>query len=73
MCVCVSGEVVGSYTSDCCSRRCQAVQEEGVGESGGALRLQRLRLPDGDDRPCQTAQLHRWRSEAMIHVFIIPF
>lgn len=42
---------------------CQAVQEEGAGESGGALRVQRLRLSDGDDRPRQTAQLHSGRGE----------
>lgn len=45
---------------------CQAVQEEGAGESCGAVRVQRIRLSDGDDRPCQTAQLHHWRSEALI-------
>lgn len=50
---------------------CQTVQEEGAGESGGALRLQRLRLPDGDDRPRQTAQLHRWRSESRDSCFSI--
>lgn len=48
---------------------CQTVQEEGAGESGGALRLQRLRLPDGDDRPRQTAQLHRRRSEGRDSIF----
>lgn len=46
------------------SSLCQTVQEEGARGSGGALRLQRLRLPDGDDRPRQTAQLHRRRSES---------
>lgn len=50
---------------------CQAVQEEGAGESGGALRLQRLRLPDGDDRPRQTAQLHHRRSESRDSCFMI--
>lgn len=50
---------------------CQTVQEEGAGESGGALRLQRLRLPDGDDRPRQTAQLHRRRSESRDSCFSI--
>lgn len=50
---------------------CQTVQEEGAGESGGALRLQRLRLPDGDDRPRQTAQLHRRRSESRDSCFVL--
>lgn len=53
----------------CFSHWCQAVQEEGVGESDGAVRVQRLCLSDGDDRPSQTAQLHNRRSEALINSF----
>lgn len=34
------------------------------------MRVQRVRLPDGDDRPRQTAQLHSRRSEAPIHSFM---
>uniref|UniRef100_A0A3P8TKQ1 Dolichol-phosphate mannosyltransferase subunit 1 n=1 Tax=Amphiprion percula TaxID=161767 RepID=A0A3P8TKQ1_AMPPE len=42
-------------------RQLQIVQEEGVGESGGALRLQGLRLSDGVDHQSQAAQLHHRR------------
>lgn len=44
----------------------QVIQEESVGESGGTVCVQRLRLSDGDDRPSQTAQLHSWRGDVQI-------
>lgn len=47
---------------DTCRSR-QVVQEKCSGESGGAVRLQRLRLSDGDDRQSQTAQLYHRRGE----------
>lgn len=61
-CLCVWSHVFSSL-GRFVSLSCQAVQEEGAGESGGALRVQRLRLSDGDDRPRQTAQLHSGRGE----------
>lgn len=44
----------------------QVVQEGSVGDAGGAMRVKRLCLPNGDDYSGKTAEIHDCRSKAQI-------
>ena len=59
VCVCFRVFIPGVCVS-------QAVQEEGSGGFDRTLRLQGLRLPDGDDHPCPAARLLHWRGQQII-------
>lgn len=45
----------------------QVVQEGSVGGFGGPMHVQRLCLPNGDDRSGQTTEVHYWRSKLWRH------